>query len=116
MNSVFHHWWSKYQHCLEAAALDRKLKARYPRGVDEAGQGGAERPLIRKRRSKRQCLGASASAPAPTGWRYSGFAMQGLLDPPVRKSLLSLLRLHKIGTRRHVAGRLERPLLFERYE
>jgi hypothetical protein len=70
MNSEFHHCCSKYQHRLEAAALDRQLQARYPGWFDEAGQGGTERPPIRKRRSKRQCLGASASAPAPTGWHY----------------------------------------------
>jgi hypothetical protein len=95
MNSAFHHWWSKYRHRLEAAALDRQPQARYPRWFDEAGQGDAERPPIRKKRSKCQCLGVSTSAPAPTGWLYSGFALQRLSDPPVRKSLLALHRLHK---------------------
>jgi|SRR5580693_5742026 hypothetical protein len=94
MNSAFHHRWNKYRHRLEAAALDRRLQARYPRWFDEAGQADAERPPIRKMLSKVQCLGASTSAPAPTGWLYSGFAMQRLSDPPVRKSLLSLHRLH----------------------
>jgi len=44
MNAAFHHWWNDQRRRRESAALDRQLRADYPRWFAEVGQGGAEVP------------------------------------------------------------------------
>src|SRR5579862_7643905 len=92
--------------CLVASWLKR-------RGNNDLGTGRRER--CRKRRSKRQCRGASASAPAPTGGHFWGFVTPGVFDVSGLKSLLSQSLAPRSKTTRQAPGHLERSLLVDKH-